>query len=307
VEAAAAAAPRLACNEVRGGNHLVHEHVELPGLHGTIYSSPCAGARGGDVHYLSVCGSGLLARVCVADIAGHGETLATVGAEMHRHLRRSVDTLDERRVLKRLDRSLTTGPAHALTTAAVLTYYPPSRRLTVSYAGHPRGWLYRTRTGTWDRLDAGEASPGAGPLVDLPLATGLSPAFARRRLRVEVGDRVLLVTDGVLEAPAPDGDEFGAEGVAAVIRGHDGSCGEVAHALLAALRAHVGGRGLIHDDVTFFLGEFVDGPVGPALWHVVRNRVLRPLAARAHWRLPIAESGDPSGDCRLGHRDIQIR
>lgn len=268
---------RLACSEVRGGNHVTYDTVELPGLRGMLYSSPCAGARGGDVHFLSVCGSGLLARVCLADIAGHGDTLAAVGAEMHAHLRRSVNTIDERRVLASLDRRLSSDPLHALTTAAVLTYYPPARRLTISYAGHPRGWWYRAATREWLRLEAGDATPAAGPLVDLPLATGLSPTFARRKLRTGPGDRVLLVTDGVLEAPSPEADEFGADGVLRVLQRHDGPCEEVGAALLAALLAHGRRDALTHDDVTFFVGEFVDGPAGPALWHVVRNRLLRPL------------------------------
>ena len=277
---AATGVSRLACNEVRGGNHTTRESVELPGLHGMLYSNPCTGARGGDVHYLSVCGSGLIGRVCVADIAGHGDTLAAVGAEMHAHLRRSVDTLDERRVLKGLDRRLSSEHGRAMTTAAILTYYPPARRLTVSYAGHPRGWVFRADRHEWSRLEAGEPTPGSGPLVDLPLATGLSPTFARRKLRVGLGDRILLVTDGVLEAPSPEGDEFGAEGVARVLQQHEGSCDTVGDALLTALLAHVQGDALTHDDVTFFLGEFVDGPAGPALWHVMRNRVIRPLLGR---------------------------
>jgi serine phosphatase RsbU (regulator of sigma subunit) len=266
----------LACSEVRGGNHTIYEVVSLPGLHGVLYSSPCNGTRGGDVHYLSVCGSGLLARVCVADIAGHGQALAAVGAEMHAHLRRSVDIVDERRVLGALDRRLSAVPSHALTTAALMSYFPHGRRLTVSYAGHPPGWLYRTRTGEWSRLTAGDAPDGSGPLVDLPLATGLSPAFARRRVRVEIGDRILLVTDGVLEAPSPVGDEFGDQGVEAVLR-QSNSCDDLGDVLRGALTAHVQRDSLEHDDVTFFAGEFVDGPAGPALWHVVRNRVLRPV------------------------------
>jgi phosphoserine phosphatase RsbU/P len=275
--AATPSAQRLACAELRGGNHPVHAAVELPGLRGVLYSNPCHGARGGDVHYLSVCGSGLLARVCLADIAGHGEALSTVGAEMHAHLRRSVDTMDERRVLTALDRRLSAVDMHAMTTAAVFTYYPPARRLTVSYAGHPRGWLYRAETREWLRLEAGEAPAGAGPLVDLPLATGLSPTFARRRMRVGLGDRILLVTDGVLEAASPAGDEFGADGVMRVLQQHGGSCDEVAGALLTALLGHAEREALTHDDVTFFLGEIVAGPAGPALWHVVRNRMIRPL------------------------------
>ena len=104
--------------------------VQLPGLVGTLYSSPCHGPQGGDVHYLSVCGSGLLARVCLADVADHGETIAAIGREMHVQLRKSVDMVDERRVLSALDARLATGDHRAITTAALLTYYPPARRLT---------------------------------------------------------------------------------------------------------------------------------------------------------------------------------
>ena len=73
----------FACGEVRGGNGTIHAQVALPGLRGVLYSRPCAGASGGDIHYLSVCGSGLLARVCLADVAWHGSAVAAVGTEMH--------------------------------------------------------------------------------------------------------------------------------------------------------------------------------------------------------------------------------
>jgi serine phosphatase RsbU (regulator of sigma subunit) len=139
----------------------------------------------------------------------------------------------------------------------------------VSYAGHPRGWIYRAATRAWERLEAGEAPSRVGPLVDLPLATGLSPAFARRKLRAGLGDRVLLVTDGVLEASSPAGDEFGAAGVARVLDEHGGRCEDVGQALLDALITHTESARLTHDDVTFFLGEIVAGPAG---W--VRHRLL---------------------------------
>jgi len=275
-------ASRLTCAELRGGNHPVFEVVEMPGLRGVLYSSPCHGARGGDVHYLSVCGSGLLGRVCVADVAGHGEALAKVGAALHTRLRRGVDQPDERRVLRALDRQLSRDPEPVLTTAAIISYFPPGRRLTVSYAGHPRGWLYTSGRRTWARLESSiEAATPGGPLVDLPLATGLSPDFSRGKVRITPGDRILLVTDGILEAPAPDGTEFGTAGVQRVLDALDGPIDTLADTLLAALLEHVGAESLTHDDVTFFLGEFTDGPAGPALWHVFRNRVLRPLGLGA--------------------------
>src|SRR5918994_2600785 len=74
-------ATSFACAEVRGGNGTIHAQVMLPGLRGVLYSRPCAGATGGDIHYLSVCGSGLLARVCLADVAGNGTGVAARRAE----------------------------------------------------------------------------------------------------------------------------------------------------------------------------------------------------------------------------------
>ena len=279
-------ASRFVCGEVRGGNEPIHERIELPGIRGMLYSHPCRGASGGDIHYLSVCGSGLIARVFLADVAGHGETIAAVGAEMHAHLRRSVDTIDDRRVLSRLDRRLDRAGLDTMATAAIATYYPPARRLTVGYAGHPPGWLYRGHDQRWTRLDGPATAPRAQRFLDLPLGTGLSPGFTRRRFQMSVGDRILLVTDGVLEAESSDGLEFGEAGLETLLRDDRGDLDALDHHLLAALRAHVGHHDLAQDDVTFFLGEIVPGPRGPALWHVVRNRLLPRLVGRTTVELP---------------------
>jgi hypothetical protein len=58
-----------------------------------------------------------------------------------------------------------------------------------------------------------------------------------------------------------------------VLREHADSCEALLDRLLAALLAHTGRDRLVHDDVTVFVGEFVDGPRGPALWHVLKNRL----------------------------------
>lgn len=265
----------FACGEVRGGNGLTHSLVHLPGLRGVIYSRPCTGASGGDIHYLSQCGSGLMSRVCLADVAGHGPIIAAVGREIHDHLRRSVDVVDERKVLTRFNRRLEQQHLSAMTTAVLATYYPPSGRLTVSYAGHPRGWLYRAATQTWQALTGPEQTPLRTPAyVDVPLGTGLPATFNRHRFKVTPGDRLLLVTDGVLETTAPDDAPLDAHGVEAVLSERADRFEDVATRLLAALHTHAGAEELSHDDVTFFLAEFTEGPPGPALWHVLKNRVL---------------------------------
>jgi len=253
----------------------VHEDVRLPGLRGVLYSRPCDGAHGGDVHYLSVCGSGLLSRVCLADVAGHGTTISAVGAEMHAHLRRSVDVIDERKVLGRLDQRLESIGLQAMTTAVLATYYPPRRRLTVSYAGHPTGWLYRASERRWTSLHLASTAPPRPAFVDLPLGTGLSPTFTRHRFRVSPGDRMLLITDGVLETTSPEDIPFDTHGITALLDARTGSYEDLAAGLLDALHTHAEADHLSHDDVSFLLAEFVEGPPGPALWHLVKNRLLR--------------------------------
>jgi hypothetical protein len=50
---------------------------------------------------------------------------------------------------------------------------------------------------------------------------------------------------------------------------------QLAERLLSALHDHADSKRLLHDDVTFLFAEFVDGPRGPAIWHVIKNRLLR--------------------------------
>ena len=288
---------RLVCSEVWGGNRPINGPVELPGIRGVLYSNPCDGGRGGDVHYLSVCGSGLLSRVCLADVAGHGQTVAAIGSEMHHHLRRCMNEVDQRKVLSRLNQRLEALGLRAMTTAAAITYYPPTRTLSVSYAGHPPGWFFSKSSNTWTRLTLDE--PEARALVNMPLAIESSARFTRRAVKVDIGDRLLLVTDGVLEAPSPARVQFGDEGVEQVLS-HAGPapCADIGQALMNALVTHCHvaqppsavsvaahapssasprkSSPLSHDDVTFAILEFVPGPTEPGWWLAIRNRVTRP-------------------------------
>jgi serine phosphatase RsbU (regulator of sigma subunit) len=112
-------------------------------------------------------------------------------------------------------------------------------------------------------------------LVDLPMGIGFTPTYSRHRLRVSPGDRMLLFTDGVLETTSPDDTPFDSHGIETLLNRETGGCEDLARLLLAALHGHAAADELAHDDVTFLLVEFVEGPPGPALWHVFKHRVLR--------------------------------
>ena len=260
----------LVCNEVWGGNRTFQGPIELPGLRGVLFSQPCEGGRGGDVHYLSVCGSGLISRACRADVTGHGESVAAISQTMHDLLRRSVNRLDERKVLRRLNLSLSKLDDGSFTTAAALTYFPPTRRLSISYAGHEPAWYYDGSRQRWSRLETAQRKG----LFDIVLAADPRTRYTRRVRRVAIGDRLLMITDGVLEAPNAAGELFGRERLASVLQtAHDLAPQALILAIIEELRAHTNGTPLHHDDVSILLLEFVDNLESSALWTALRNRV----------------------------------
>jgi sigma-B regulation protein RsbU (phosphoserine phosphatase) len=271
---------RMVCSQIRGGNGAVHAPVDLPGIKGVLYSRPCVGGRGGDVYYLSICGSGLLSRICVADVVGHGEAVSQISSDMHGLLRRLMNWPDQRRVLRDLNLLLERRGLDAMATLAAITYYPPTRKLSFSYAGHPPGWLFRRSVDRWERLRLDADGRSTDAFVNGALAVTTEAAFTRSSVRVDYGDRLFIVTDGVLEAINADGELFGTDLVEQILHEQrDGTPDQIAHVLLEALDAHCEGFAT-QDDLTFLCVEFTHDLKGPALWHVLRNRVLRPLGLK---------------------------
>lgn len=260
----------LVCNEIWGGNRDFRGQVELPGMRGFLYTQSCEGTRGGDVHYLSVCGSGLLSRVCLADVTGHGERVAAISDVIHKLLRRSVNRWDQRAVLRQLNRRLCEADGDSFVTAGMLTYFPPTRRLSVSYAGHEPAWYFSAAQHTWSRFEPGRRRGRA----DIALAIEPRSDYTRRVHTVDFGDRLMLLTDGVLEAQDKSGELFGRDRLGAVLfetRPCDPQ--DVVAAIVAAARRHAGGASGLDDDASVLVLEFVQNLKGPAIWTALRNRL----------------------------------
>lgn len=272
---AAAPAANFYCAEVWGGNRPTDRAIQLPGARGWVYSRPCDGGRGGDIHYVSLCSSGLISRVCLADVAGHGERIASASTTIHGLLRRYMNNYDQRRVLYELNRRMEKSDVGTMTTAVALTIFPPRRRISISYAGHPRAWLQRRSETTWQMLDHEPSSRTAG-LSDMPLAIVPDVEFRRTNLGIRSGDRLLLITDGVLEAPAPSGEQFGEARLKAVLEANRRrGLGELVHAVLEALCDHTTCPEIAHDDVSLLLLEFEPGPGAVPVWHMLKRWLLR--------------------------------
>jgi sigma-B regulation protein RsbU (phosphoserine phosphatase) len=214
--------------------------------------------------------------MCVADVVGHGEAVASVSREMHALLRRFMNQPDQRRVLADLNRRVQQMGLGAMTTAAAFSYYPTTRRLSFSYAGHPPAWFFCGTHRHWLRLDGPQSRAAPDCPLDMPLGIDGRTRYSTGSIEIHPGDRLLILTDGVLEVPDAQGDLFGEARLEQLLQQYESeSCDGLAGALRAELAAHAGRSELDHDDVTFLAIEFTEAPRGPAAWQAVKNRLLR--------------------------------
>jgi sigma-B regulation protein RsbU (phosphoserine phosphatase) len=208
----------LQCLEIWGGNHRVSHALELPGLIGWLHSDPVeSSAQGGDVHYVSVCSKGVLTRLALADVAGHGQSADSVATTLRGLIRKHIDTWDQSQLMRELNESLRNETTHSQYASAMLfAYYQPTRELVFTNAGHPPALWYRAAVKDWEWLDSG--SPLARDIEGLPL--GLIPGtnYVQSAVRLSPGDVLILYTDGITEARNDAGDMLDAEGLIAMAR-----------------------------------------------------------------------------------------
>lgn len=69
---------RLECKGIWGGIRNRDIEVSAGKVIGSIYSAASEGVKGGDIYYFGVCKGGIITRLAIADVTGHGETVSEV-------------------------------------------------------------------------------------------------------------------------------------------------------------------------------------------------------------------------------------
>lgn len=198
---------------------LTRRSTAFSGLEAWVYSRPHAGAAaGGDVVYASSCATGRITRLLVADVAGHGTVVADAAADLQRLMRRFVNHLDQSEMVRRMNRQFSALPTRAaFATAVVATYFAPTRRLTLSNAGHPRPLHYVAARGEWRLLGTGGEAPPPGPR-NVPLGLLALADYDAADIELQDGDLVLAYTDALIEALDEAGAPLGEAGVLDIVR-----------------------------------------------------------------------------------------
>jgi serine phosphatase RsbU (regulator of sigma subunit) len=258
----------LKCMEIWGGNDAAQSAVSTPGLDVWVYSRPHHGAaQGGDVHYVSLCGGGVITRMIVADVSGHGESVAELSGVLRTLLRRNINRKNQARLVAALNQQFA---AHArlgrFATAVVATYLADRDRLTVSNAGHPRPLWYRPESGQWSVLKPRDGRAGndralspAGA-ANLPLGIDDDTRYDEVELNLGPGDLVIFYTDALSEATDAAGQMLGEAGLLAIARNLDvrNPVG-LGPALLEAIARYHGGMPA-DDDATLLVLHHNAGP-----------------------------------------------
>ena len=87
---------RLECMEIVGGNQAVRQQIQGFGLEIWIDSRPFdVGVGGGDIHYVSSCGSGEVTRMALADVSGHGAAVDRLAQTLRRLIRKHMNMFDQ--------------------------------------------------------------------------------------------------------------------------------------------------------------------------------------------------------------------
>ncbi len=219
---------------------------ETPDLAGLELAGVCrpAIAVGGDLYDFLQGGDGRLG-LAIVDVSGKGVPAALLMANLQASMRSRFPTAEDPRALAAgLNEALCgSSSAARYATAFVATFDPGTRRLSYTNAGHLPAIIVR-EDGT-EHCDEG----------GMPIGLFEGATYESGGRTLAPGDLLALFTDGVTEAPAPDGEEFGAARLAELLRAHrTRPLGAVIDAVLDALLQWSGPVDA-HDDVTLVLAR----------------------------------------------------
>ena len=263
----------LQCMEIIGGNHAVERRISSPGLDIWVASRPFKGSVGGDVHYFSMCGSGRVTRVAMADVSGHGLEADETARRLRKLMRKYINLLDQTRLARAMNREFpSTGDIPGFATVLFMTYFAPTDHLIVCNAGHPPPLWFSQRTKRWEVLR--EGMPDRGPSIrkerttyllkrvaNLPLGVIESTDYHQFDVKLEKDDLVVMYSDALIEAANPQGLRLEEDGLRRLAEQIDASEPEqVGRAFLSKLDEWRGHRAPDDDETIIVLHHNASDP-----------------------------------------------
>jgi sigma-B regulation protein RsbU (phosphoserine phosphatase) len=249
---------RLERAEAWAGNERTASLVEMPGLVAWVHSAPSGpGAGGGDVHYLSLCPSGIVSRIALADVSGHGQSVVSFGEKLRELMLRHLTAIEQVGIMRDLNRAVQDelDGVHYATMVAV-GWHAPRGLLVLTNAGHPSPCRFRAARGEWSWVERGSVSE-RGRTVGAPLGLLAESGYDRAVFKPLGGDLLLLYTDGVTEAVNEVGEELGRDGLMSILVAIEARSAEAVGGQFASALRLFRGSAEAADDETVIVLESV--------------------------------------------------
>ncbi len=143
-----------------------------------------------------------------------------------------------------------------MTTAAVVAYYREESEAKISYAGHPPILYQRAEDRVWSYArPPGRKGQNDGFPLNIPLAVDLNTLYSQITISMKPGDRLFAYTDGIIDAPNPEGESFGLVRLKDALDANTGaSLSDLKSAVLRTLDEFTE-KEPTHDDVTLIAME----------------------------------------------------
>ncbi|MCA9132154.1 MAG: SpoIIE family protein phosphatase, partial [Planctomycetales bacterium] len=187
---------------------------------------------GGDYYDYIPLGDGRLA-IVVADVVGHGVAAAMLMAKLSAETRFLLATQpDPAAAITQLNQHIADLGVEKFVTLLCLVLDPPSGQIEIVNAGH--------MAPLWLKIDGSVEQPGQDAAgVPIGIIDGFQYELAT--IQITPGDRLILYTDGIHEAPSADDAMFGIERLQGLVRGSQGSLQAVGEAIIASVRQFTAG------------------------------------------------------------------
>lgn len=205
----------LHCLQVWGGTEAADQSLRMTGLDGYLYARPHQGAkRGGDVYYLSSCASGRITRVLLADVAGHGSKVAETAQDLRAMMQKYVNFTSQQKFMQAMNQKFTeVTELGRFATAVAMSYFAPTRTLSLSNAGHPPPIWYRAKEKRWSVIGLNPDDAQGDLAADLPFGIEDDAGYQQTDIAFMPGDRLLLYTDALIESQTDGGRQLGVRGL----------------------------------------------------------------------------------------------
>jgi phosphoserine phosphatase RsbU/P len=190
--------------------------------------------------------------VLIADVSGHGVPAALSASMVKVAIRAQRDWADKpAQVLTGLNSILCGSLQGQFVTAGYLYLDPGCGALAYAGAGHPPLLAWRAREKKVECMEENGLMLGIFP----------EGAYKSMTADLEPGDRFVLYTDGITEAPSLSGEEFGMDRFKSFLAEHAGrSAQELCDALVKHVTAWSGNSAREqHDDLTLIVVDYNAG------------------------------------------------